>query len=183
MKKFTFALLAFALLLSVPALAASAADYSDVARTDWYYDAVDYAVSNALFSGTSKTAFSPALPMTRGMFVTVLCGYAGAAGHAAGTAAVTETINLRAGPTTDSAVVTVAPRAFSARPTCAASIGRYARNGPLHSTCNTGASTAPSRSAGRDSFRCPSNSEGCSTCTVGRASARSATSSSPFTRL
>jgi len=107
MKKFTFALLAFALLLSVPALAASAADYSDVARTDWYYDAVDYAVSNALFSGTSKTAFSPALPMTRGMFVTVLCGYAGAAGHAAGTAAVTETINLRAGPTTDSAVVTV----------------------------------------------------------------------------
>ena len=36
------------------------------------YTAVDYAVSDKLFNGTSATTFAPNEAMTRGMFVTVL---------------------------------------------------------------------------------------------------------------
>ena len=46
--------------------------FTDVKPGKWYYTAVDYAVSEGLFSGTSSTTFSPEEPMTRGMFVTVL---------------------------------------------------------------------------------------------------------------
>lgn len=45
--------------------------FTDVHPEDWYYDAVNHAVSNNLFNGTSATTFSPSQPMTRGMFVTV----------------------------------------------------------------------------------------------------------------
>ena len=51
--------------------------FKDVPVEAWFYDAVDYAYSNALFSGTSVTEFSPNLAMTRGMFVTVLGRLAG----------------------------------------------------------------------------------------------------------
>ena len=64
--------LLFALLTSIPAGAASVTDFGDVAPSDWYYNAVDYAVSEGLFSGTSDTTFSPNTAMSRGMFVTVL---------------------------------------------------------------------------------------------------------------
>lgn len=52
--------------------AAALTVFADVHPTDWYYDAVNHAVSNNLFNGTSATTFSPFQPMTRGMFVTVL---------------------------------------------------------------------------------------------------------------
>ncbi|MGI6205424.1 MAG: S-layer homology domain-containing protein [Anaerovoracaceae bacterium] len=52
--------------------AQSAADFTDVASGSWYYDAVDYAVKNGLFSGTTNTTFSPDTNMTRGMFAAVL---------------------------------------------------------------------------------------------------------------
>ena len=52
--------------------AAALTNFADVHPTDWYYDAVNHAVSNNLFNGTSTTTFSPSQPMTRGMFVTVL---------------------------------------------------------------------------------------------------------------
>ena len=52
--------------------AAALTVFTDVHPTDWYYDAVNHAVSNNLFNGTSATTFSPSQPMTRGMFVTVL---------------------------------------------------------------------------------------------------------------
>ena len=51
---------------------AAAEKFTDVKPGKWYYTAVDYAVSEKLFSGTSSTTFSPEEPMTRGMFVTVL---------------------------------------------------------------------------------------------------------------
>ncbi len=50
----------------------SVTDFTDVAAGSWYYDAVDYAVTNKLFAGTSDTTFSPENSMTRGMFATVL---------------------------------------------------------------------------------------------------------------
>ena len=51
--------------------------FTDVKSTDWYYDAVKYVNENGLFAGTSDTAFSPTMTMTRGMLVTVLYGMAG----------------------------------------------------------------------------------------------------------
>jgi len=74
MKKRFLAILSAAVIvaLSIPTGAAAADTFSDVKPSDWYYDAVGYAASYGLFSGTSPTAFSPNASMTRGMFVTVL---------------------------------------------------------------------------------------------------------------
>lgn len=63
--------------LYLPAAAASGT-FTDVSSDAWYTDAVDYAVENGLFSGTSSTTFSPTGDMTRGMFVTVLSRVASA---------------------------------------------------------------------------------------------------------
>ena len=46
--------------------------FEDVKSDDWFYDNVRYCVSAGLFNGTSATTFSPDLPMTREMFITVL---------------------------------------------------------------------------------------------------------------
>lgn len=51
---------------------AAAERFTDVKPSAWYYTAVDYAVSEGLFSGTSSNTFSPGSAMTRGMFVRVL---------------------------------------------------------------------------------------------------------------
>ena len=73
MKKTIFALV-FTLVLALPmtASAAAAEKFTDVAPGAWYYEAVDYAVSEGLFNGTSEITFTPDGTMTRGMFVTVL---------------------------------------------------------------------------------------------------------------
>ena len=74
MKKLIAALLSLTLFISVFASTAFAAaeKFTDVKPGAWYYTAVDYAVTEKLFSGTSATTFAPNSPMTRGMFVTVL---------------------------------------------------------------------------------------------------------------
>lgn len=46
--------------------------FRDVDITRWYHAAVDYVLKAGLFRGISDTAFAPDLPMTRGMFITVL---------------------------------------------------------------------------------------------------------------
>jgi len=51
--------------------------FTDVKEGSWYYDAVQYARINGLFSGTSATTFTPDGTMNRGMFVTVLGRMAG----------------------------------------------------------------------------------------------------------
>lgn len=51
--------------------------FTDVDRSAWYHEAVDYAVSHGLFNGTSETAFSPDQTMSRAMLVTVLYRMAG----------------------------------------------------------------------------------------------------------
>ena len=53
------------------------AKFTDVSASQWYHEAVDYAVVNGLFAGTSDTTFSPNESMTRGMLVTVLWRLAG----------------------------------------------------------------------------------------------------------
>lgn len=53
------------------------AKFSDVDPAKWYHEAVDFAVVNGLFAGTSATTFSPDDSMTRAMLVTVLWRLAG----------------------------------------------------------------------------------------------------------
>ena len=64
--------LLIASLLGPSAQAKSISGFTDVKPGAWYYSAVQYAVSNGLFCGTSSTTFSPSTSMTRGMFITVL---------------------------------------------------------------------------------------------------------------
>ena len=49
-----------------------AASYDDVSATDWYYDAVVYTSGKKLMTGTGNNKFSPNIPMSRAMLVTVL---------------------------------------------------------------------------------------------------------------
>jgi len=46
--------------------------FIDVSESDWYYAAVEFVYREGLYQGTSANTFSPTVPMTRGMFVTVL---------------------------------------------------------------------------------------------------------------
>jgi hypothetical protein len=46
--------------------------FTDVRSSDWFYNDVRYVQENQLFAGTSADTFSPNIPMTRGMIVTVL---------------------------------------------------------------------------------------------------------------
>ena len=47
-------------------------NFTDVPDTYWGADAVAFAASREIFSGTSETTFAPAAFMTRAMIVTVL---------------------------------------------------------------------------------------------------------------
>ena len=49
-----------------------ASKFNDVSRSDWFYNAVQYALENGLMNGTSDWAFSPNADTTRGMIVTIL---------------------------------------------------------------------------------------------------------------
>ena len=58
--------------------------FTDVKKTDWFCDAVEYVVEQGLFSGVSDTQFSPNSVMTRGMLVTALWRVEGKPSAAAG---------------------------------------------------------------------------------------------------
>ena len=51
--------------------------FTDVKKSDYYYKAVLWAVSKGITSGTSKTAFAPNEPCTRGQIATFLWRAAG----------------------------------------------------------------------------------------------------------
>ena len=51
--------------------------FNDVKASDWYYDAVSYALQNDIFNGTGSQTFSPLGTMTRAMYVTVMGRIAG----------------------------------------------------------------------------------------------------------
>lgn len=53
-------------------LAQPADKFKDVAKSDWFYDSVNYAVENGLMVGTAEDTFSPQTPITRAMIVTML---------------------------------------------------------------------------------------------------------------
>lgn len=62
--------------------------FTDVAKGSWYYEGVRYAYENGLMSGTGEGTFSPDLPTSRGMLVTILYRLAGS--PAAGSASFTD---------------------------------------------------------------------------------------------
>ena len=51
--------------------------FSDVAKSDWFADAVAYVTYKGLMNGTGSDTFSPNASTTRGMLMTVLARYAG----------------------------------------------------------------------------------------------------------
>jgi hypothetical protein len=51
--------------------------FTDIKPGDWFYEDVAFVVANGLFFGTGETTFSPNMPMTRAMLVTVLHRLAG----------------------------------------------------------------------------------------------------------
>ena len=51
--------------------------FVDVAKSDWFADAVAYVTEKGLMNGTSSDTFSPNASTTRGMLMTVLARYAG----------------------------------------------------------------------------------------------------------
>ncbi len=59
-------------ILPVPASAAGAADFTDISKDSWYYDYVEFVITNGYFLGTTTTTFKPNRTMTRAMFVVVL---------------------------------------------------------------------------------------------------------------
>lgn len=77
-RKIASLLLAGAMTVNIAAVstAAHAAAFTDVPDDAWYSQAVDYAVSHGMFSGTDAGTFSPSTPMTRGMIVVVLSNVA-----------------------------------------------------------------------------------------------------------
>ncbi len=56
--------------------AKQSSSFSDVAETAWYYDAVNWGVSNEILSGISEEQFAPNRPITRQELVTLLWRYA-----------------------------------------------------------------------------------------------------------
>lgn len=62
--------------------------FADVAKGSWYYEGVRYAYENGLMSGTGEGTFSPNLPTSRSMLVTILYRLAGS--PAAGSASFTD---------------------------------------------------------------------------------------------
>ena len=71
-----------AVLMIVPAMATgayaitaespSSYRFSDVSKSDWFYDHVAYTNANGIFKGVSDTEFDPHGVLTRAMFVTLL---------------------------------------------------------------------------------------------------------------
>jgi len=55
---FILVLALFACMIPTTAGAVSVSDFTDIKPETWYYDAVNYAAENGLFSGTSPTTFS-----------------------------------------------------------------------------------------------------------------------------
>ena len=61
----------YPLISILPALAKDL-PFTDVTSTDWFYNDVKYAYETGLMTGTASDAFSPEVPVTRGMVMTIL---------------------------------------------------------------------------------------------------------------
>ncbi len=74
-KRWIAMLLVFTLMagiLPVTALAEDSLPFTDVKKSDWFYEGVAYVYERDIMSGTGRTTFSPDTATTRGMIVTIL---------------------------------------------------------------------------------------------------------------
>lgn len=73
-KRLVSILLAFCMAFGLLPIAAQGANgvFTDVRKTDWFYEAVQYVYSHGLMKGTGADTFSPDVTTTRGMIVTIL---------------------------------------------------------------------------------------------------------------
>ena len=78
LSRLTSLLLAVIMAFSVCLVPAEALSFTDVSDGAWYKAAVDYVHEQGWMAGVSETSFAPSVPVTRGMFVTVLAAYADA---------------------------------------------------------------------------------------------------------
>ena len=46
--------------------------FTDINKSDWYYNAIEYTYQNGIISGATDTEFRPSAKITRGMIVTIL---------------------------------------------------------------------------------------------------------------
>lgn len=56
----------------IPALTCPSAQFTDVSRTAWYHEAIDWAVANKVLNGVSDQSFAPQAATNRAMIVTTL---------------------------------------------------------------------------------------------------------------
>ena len=72
--KYTFTMPASRVTVSATFVAESEQElpFTDVASSEWYYEAVQYVYNNELMNGMSATTFEPNSTTTRGMIVTML---------------------------------------------------------------------------------------------------------------
>ena len=56
----------------VPESSATGLPFTDVKKSDWFYQAVQFAVSSGMMNGTSSSSFQPGINLSRSMIATIL---------------------------------------------------------------------------------------------------------------
>ena len=115
-RKASAAILALCLLLVCAAPAAAVGAFLDVEPNSWYTEAVSYVVENGYFNGVSETSFAPRVPMTRGMFITVLGRIGNVPQDSPAYGYIhRDSVNLREEPTTSSKLLATLQRGTELR--------------------------------------------------------------------
>ncbi len=116
LKKGTAAVLLVCLLLLCAAPARAVGAFEDVQPNSWYTEAVSFVVERGYFNGVSDTRFAPNVPMSRGMFITVLGRIGNAPQEEAAYGYIhRDSVNLREEPNTSSKVLATLRRNTSLR--------------------------------------------------------------------
>ena len=152
MRKFISLLLAAAMVLSMAGavFAAEATSFSDVAKSDYFYDAVNWAVENEITLGTGEGKFSPVDDCTRAHVVTFLWRAAGSPEPASDSNPFTDVVNDAASSwyykavlwavdneiTTGTSATTFAPGAACTRAQIVTFLYRYAGKPEVTTSAN-----------------------------------------------
>ena len=116
LKKTSAAVLLICLLLACASPAAAVGAFTDVEPNSWYTEAVSYVVAHGYFNGVSETSFAPRVPMTRGMFITVLGRIGNVPQDAPAYGYIhRDSVNLREEPNTSAKLLATLPRGTELR--------------------------------------------------------------------
>ena len=116
MKRVAAAVLLTCILLACAVPASAVGTFTDVEENTWYTEAVSYVVEHGYFNGVSDTRFAPFVPMTRGMFITVLGRIGNVPQDAPAYGYIhRDSVNLREEPNTSSKILATLRRGTSLR--------------------------------------------------------------------